>query len=160
MLLKIFEIPGPVSDLPNLGSIWEVYSTVKRYVTQVTTSGSEVTCLRVTGICGCSQARAGNVTALWLQVPCHAIAMAPNLGYYVGQLSALQGLDVHGFEGSASAYASLVQPPSLLSLTSCNQLHWLDISHWTVTEPEVSKGLTAVLPSATSLLMQSYAFAT
>lgn len=86
-----------------------------------------------------------DVTALCMQVPCHAIAMAPSLGYCIGQLSALQGLDVHGFEGSIAVYASHGQPPALLSFTCCHQLQWLDISHWAVTEPEVSKaaGMTA-----------------
>ena len=71
--------------------------------------------------------------------------MAPNLMYHIGQLSALQGLDVHGFEGSASAYASHLHSPFLLSLSCCIHLHWLDISHWAVKEPEVrqDKGLTA-----------------
>ncbi|KAL3149078.1 hypothetical protein ABBQ32_001921 [Trebouxia sp. C0010 RCD-2024] len=87
-----------------------------------------------------------------LQVPCHAIAMAPSLGYCIGQLSALQGLDVHGFEGSIAVYASHGQPPALLSFTCCHQLQWLDISHWAVTEPEVSR-LLARLPALQHLCL-------
>lgn len=72
--------------------------------------------------------------------------MAPNLAFFVGQLSALQGLDVHGFEGSASTYLSHLHPPALLSLSCCIHLCWLDISHWAVKEPEVRqvKGLSAL----------------
>lgn len=80
-----------------------------------------------------------------VRVQVQGIAMAPNLVNHVGQLSALQGLDVHGFEGSASAYALHLHHPSLLSLTCCIRLCWLDISHWAVKEPEVRQvmGLTA-----------------
>lgn len=63
--------------------------------------------------------------------------MAPNLVYHFGQLSALQGLDIHGFEGSALAYASHLHVNSLLPLSCCISLCWLDISHWAVNEPEV-----------------------
>ena len=63
--------------------------------------------------------------------------MAPELMHHLRQLSALQCLDVHGFEGSASAFASHVPPPPLLPLAFCTHLQWLDISHWTVTEAEV-----------------------
>ena len=63
--------------------------------------------------------------------------MAPGLVHHVGQLSALQGLDAHGFEGAASAYASHVLPPPLQALAPCTRLQWLDISHWNAKEPEV-----------------------
>ncbi len=64
--------------------------------------------------------------------------MAPGLMHQLGHLSALQGLDVHGFEGSATGYASHMPTPPLHPLSQCKQLRWLDISHWTVKESEVS----------------------
>ena len=70
-----------------------------------------------------------------------AIALTPGLMHQLGQLSALQGLDVHSFEGSISGCASYLQPPLLPPLTPlfhCKQLRWLDISHWIVKPAEVS----------------------
>lgn len=64
--------------------------------------------------------------------------MAPGLMHHLGQLSALQGLDVHGFEGVVSGYGMhRAAPPPLLPLSCCRQLRWLDISHWTVKGAEV-----------------------
>ncbi len=66
------------------------------------------------------------------------IGMAPGLMHHLGQLSALQGLDVHGFEGVVSGYGMhRAAPPPLLPLSCCRQLRWLDISHWTVKGAEV-----------------------
>ncbi len=66
------------------------------------------------------------------------IGMAPGLMHHLGQLSALQGLDVHGFEGVVSGYGMhRAAAPPLLPLSCCRQLRWLDISHWTVKGAEV-----------------------
>lgn len=65
------------------------------------------------------------------------IGMAPELMHHLCQLSGLQCLDAHGFEGSGTAFASHMPPPPLLPLACCTHLQWLDISHWTVTGPEV-----------------------
>lgn len=64
--------------------------------------------------------------------------MAPGLMHHLGQLSGLQGLDIHGFEGLVSGYGMhRAAPPPLLPLSHCKQLQWLDISHWAVQGPEV-----------------------
>ena len=68
------------------------------------------------------------VAGLGVQV--QGIALAPEVMQYLGQLSALQGLDVHGFEGSVSGYPCRMPSPSLQPLSRCSQLRWLDISHW------------------------------
>ncbi|DBB09271.1 TPA: hypothetical protein ACH3X3_007853 [Trebouxia sp. C0006] len=82
-----------------------------------------------------------HLTALQVQ----GIGMAPGLMHHLGQLSALQGLDVHGFEGVVSGYGMhRAAPPPLLPLSCCRQLRWLDISHWTVKGAEVSRVLTQV----------------
>ena len=99
-----------------------------------------------------------------MQVSCYAIGSAVNLGYFIGQVSALQGLDMHGFEGSLSLQTIHAQALALHSLYTCHHLRWLDISYWAITKPEVSKATdmtaagAAVLSSAESLLLQSSAF--
>lgn len=77
---------------------------------------------------------------LLLCVQAQGIVMAPGLMHHIGQLSALQALDVHGFEGPLPGYAAHLPPPPLLPLAQCQQLRWLDISHWMVKEPEVGLG--------------------
>ncbi|DBA97456.1 TPA: hypothetical protein ACH3X1_015172 [Trebouxia sp. C0004] len=83
-----------------------------------------------------------HLTALQVQ----GIGMAPDLMHHLGQLSALQGLDVHGFEGLVSGYGMhRAAPPPLLPLSCCHQLRWLDISHWTVKGAEVWHSLPVLL---------------